>query len=244
MFKTLCTTPTLSLRCKILLLALREQSCNFIDTLQHLTTFWKQAQEIWLHSPDCFLPEGTHGWTCNYCIVLSKCSWVLTAQASKIEGGRLHEGGSTIPMQVPTPDPYHCLAYTYFQSLSPVAPALINIILLLRISCENGPTCSLVVKHSPLAVCEIHAVRKWKTLRMRLLTRVCETLMLCLRIIAAMYVMSWSLKHIRSAYSSHVAMYVSSTTICTNWSTVTVQDFHMVGDYTKDLAKLQNYQSQ
>ena len=151
---------------------------------------------------------------------------------------------STIPVQVPTPDPYHCLAYTYFQSLSPVAPALINIILLLRISCENGPTCSLVVKHSPLAVCEIHAVRKWKTLRMRLLTRVCETLMSCIRIIAAMYVMSWSLKHIRSAYSSHVAMYVSSTTICTNWSTVTVQDFHMVGDYTKDLAKLQNYQSQ
>ena len=39
-----------------------------------------------------------------YHIVPGKCPWAITAQAPKIEGGRLHGDGSTIPAQGPTPD--------------------------------------------------------------------------------------------------------------------------------------------
>ena len=47
----------------------------------------------------------THENKTIYCIVPSKHPWVLTTQASKFEGGRLHgENGSTISMQGPIQD--------------------------------------------------------------------------------------------------------------------------------------------
>ena len=135
----------------------------------------------------------------TYCIVMGKRPWALTAQAPKLECGRLHRerlNGSTIPAEGPTPDAKLAVGAT--KSTCIVASSVLcwgqpdsreSCIVL-----QSGPTHSLVAKfpHCLVIACSTEILCcRGRTLQ----TRPWMDVSLCANLWC---LMSWPPKHIRT----------------------------------------------